>query len=185
LTGQVGTVGHVGTAAVRTEEGYRDLYRTHYGRVLRLCRLLLADRHEAEDVAQEVFVALLKEWERPERRMVWGAWLTRVAVNACHRRRRSRWWQWRKAAPEEFLEADFPSPRATPERDAIDGETRRRIHAVYQGLSQRQREVFVLRHVEGWASQDVALALGLNDGTVKRHLFRATQAFRKALGEDA
>ena len=177
-------VRQAGSAAVRTEEGYRELYRTHYGRVFRLCRLLLADRHEAEDVAQEVFTILLREWERPERPMLWGAWLTRVTVNACHRRRRSRWWQWRKAAPEEFVEADFPSPQPSPEASAIDGETRRRILGVYQQLSRRQREVFVLRHVEGWPSRDVAQALGLNDGTVKRHLFRATQAFRKAMGEE-
>ena len=72
---------------------------------------------------------------------------------------------------------------ATPESEAVDGETRRRILDVYRRLSQRQREVFVLRHVEGWASQDVAVALGLSDGTVKRHLFRATQAFRNALRE--
>lgn len=173
----------IGGAVVRTEEGYRELYRTHHARVYRLCRLLLADADEAEDVAQEVFMALLKEWQAPERPMVWGAWLTRVAVNACHRRRRSRWWQWRRATPEEFEEADFPSPRATPESDAVDGETRRRLLDVYRRLSQRQREVFVLRHVEGWASQDVAVTLGLSDGTVKRHLFRATQAFRKAMRE--
>ncbi|MFN8544803.1 MAG: sigma-70 family RNA polymerase sigma factor [Candidatus Binatia bacterium] len=173
----------LGSTAGRTEEGYRALYRTHRPRVVRLCRLLLSDRHEAEDVAQEVFVALLKEWEGPERPMMWGAWLTRVAVNACHRRRRSKWWRWRGGTGEEFLEADFPSPRATPDQDAVDAETRRRILGVYKFLSQRQREIFVLRHVEGWSSQDVALALGLSDGTVKRHLFRATQAFRKALGE--
>jgi RNA polymerase sigma-70 factor, ECF subfamily len=73
---------------------YDDLYRVHYPRVVRLCGLLLADPHEAEDVAQEVFVKLLQAARTEARTMAWEPWLTRVTVNACHDRRRSGWWKW-------------------------------------------------------------------------------------------
>lgn len=170
------------SAAVRTREGYDQLYRLHQGRVLRICRLLLRDRAEAEDVTQEVFVAALREWNGRQRPMAWGAWLARVAVNACHRRRRSKWWQWWRGAVDPFPEADFPA-EGDPEERAVSSQQRQAILDVFQGLSLRQQEVFVLRHVEGWSTRDVGDALGIDTGTVKRHLFRANQAFRRALGD--
>jgi RNA polymerase sigma-70 factor (ECF subfamily) len=47
-------------------------------------------------------------------------------------------------------------------------------------LSARQREVFVLREIEGWSTEEVASTLGVSDGTVKRHLFRALLHLRRA-----
>src|SRR5262249_62211256 len=57
---------------------YDDLYRAHHARVLRLCRLLLRDPDEAEDVGQEVFVRLFRACQSPRPDMAWGPWLTRV-----------------------------------------------------------------------------------------------------------
>lgn len=168
---------------MRPRDGYDALYREHHARILRLCRLLVNDAQEASDVTQDVFIAALKEWEAPEREMRWGPWLTRVAVNACHRRRRSRWWRWWRAAGEEFRAEDFGSELRTPEGGAIAAEQRVVILNVLGALSPRQREVFLLRHVEGYSTPEVADVLALDPGTVKQHLFRATTAFRKALGD--
>ena len=44
---------------------YNDLYRAHHARVLRVCRLLLGDPDEAEDVGQEVFVKLFRACQTP------------------------------------------------------------------------------------------------------------------------
>jgi RNA polymerase sigma-70 factor, ECF subfamily len=167
----------------RAPEGFEELYRRHQPRIERLCRLLVADRDEAEDVTQEVFITLLREWRAPQRPMAWGAWLTRVAVNACHRRRRTRWWGWWRGAGDAFEEGDFSASETTPEDQAIGRQTRGQIVDAFRRLSLRQQEVFVLRHVEGWSTQEVADSLGLSPGTVKLHLFRANRAFRKVLGE--
>jgi len=60
-------------------------------------------------------------------------------------------------------------------------EERRRIWHVFRRLSPRQQEVFVLRQVEGWSTDEVADSLGLTSGSVKRHLFRAIHQLRAAL----
>src|SRR5262249_53977253 len=73
------------------------LYREHGARVLRLTRLLLDDRQEAQDVAQEVFLKLVRAYPGADRSMRWGPWLTKVTVNACRDRRRSGWWRWWRA----------------------------------------------------------------------------------------
>jgi RNA polymerase sigma-70 factor (ECF subfamily) len=71
----------------------------------------------------------------------------------------------------------------TPEGAALTGETRGHIWRAFRQLPQRQREVFVLRHLEGWPTRDVAEALSLSTGSVKRHLFRAVARLRKELWE--
>ena len=88
--------------------GYENLYRAHFPRVVRLCGLLLADPHEAEDVAQEVFVKLLQAAKTETRPIAWESWLTRVTVNACRDRRRSGWWKWWRA-PRQTSDANVSS----------------------------------------------------------------------------
>jgi RNA polymerase sigma-70 factor, ECF subfamily len=169
---------------------YEQLYRLHYPRVMRLCQLLLADPHEAEDVAQEVFIKLLQASKLETRAMAWGPWLTRVTVNACHDRRRSGWWKWwrapRATAGDDVPSVlDTPSLRPTPEEEAISREARGRIWQAFRQLPSRQQEVFVLRYLEGWSTEAVADTLSLSVGSVKQHLFRAVRRLRAAIGEEA
>lgn len=166
-------------------ESSEGLYRLHRERVFRLCRLLLADAAEAEDVGQEVFMKLLRAVQEPDRAgMAWGAWLTRVTVHACRDRRRSRWWRRFRRASEPIDEQSLASPWRTPEGELLSAEQQRRIWRAFDRLAARQREVFVLRHVEGWSTREVATALDVETGSVKRHLFRAVRHLRAALDED-
>jgi RNA polymerase sigma-70 factor, ECF subfamily len=165
---------------------YDDLYRAHRARVVRLCRLLLGDPDEAEDVGQEVFLKLHRAVQQPRAAdMAWSPWLSRVAIHACRDRRRSRWWRrwWSVTAPLD--EASVASPFRTPEGEVVSADQQRRIWRAFEHLAPRQREVFVLRHVEGWSTQEVADALGVETGSVKRHLFRAVRRLRASLGDPA
>ncbi len=159
-----------------------ELYREHYARVFRLCRLLLVDLQEAEEAVQEVFLKLVKECRAQSQILSWGAWLTRVAVNTCRDRRRSAWWKWWRTEHTEFQEAELPSNSLTPEEQLLNREQQELIWHFFRALSPRQREVFVLRRLEGLSSEEVAKVLGLTTGSVKRHLFHAIHHLRKALG---
>jgi len=161
---------------------WEALYQAHRPRVLRLCRLLLRDSGEADDVAQEVFLRSFQAFAE-SRITAWGPWLTRVAVNACRDRRRSGWWRWWRGADATTGDgAEIPDPAASPERAALGAEARGRIWRTFRQLSPRQREVLVLRYVEDRSTEDVAEALNLTTGAVKRHLFRAVRRLRSALG---
>jgi len=169
---------------------YEDLYRVHYPRVVRLCGLLLADPHEAEDVAQEVFVKLLQAARTEARSIAWAPWLTRVTVNACRDRRRSGWWKWWRAprptaAVHVSSDLEQLSAGPTPEEAALSHEVYGRIWQIFRQLPARQQEVFALRYIEGWSTDEVAEALGLGVGSVKQHLFRAVHRLRAAMGEEA
>jgi len=172
--------------SLRKESGsvvdQEEVYRAHRARIVGLCRLLLRDPDEAEDVAQEVFMRASQYLRAHEPPAVWEAWLVRVAVNACHDRRRSWWWKnrWKR---EEFDEAAAGSVPSSPssEAEALTREMLARVWRRMRQLKDKQREVFVLRYVEGWSTAEVAKAMGLSTAGVKTHLFRAVRGLRKAL----
>ncbi|MGA2408872.1 MAG: sigma-70 family RNA polymerase sigma factor [Candidatus Binataceae bacterium] len=155
------------------------IYRAHRGRILGLCRLILRDNEEAEDVAQEVFLRAFQHLRAGEPPALMEAWLVRVAVNACRDRQRSGWWKYlRKHADIDEIS---PPAAGSSETEALARERQARIWRHLRQLKPQQRSVFVLRYVEGWATAEVASALGLTEGSVKTHLFRAVRHLRKAL----
>ena len=165
---------------------YEALYTSHYAEILRLCRLLLRNHHDTEEVAQEVFLKAHQKQQNmdPTEGMLWRPWLIRVSINGCRDRRRSGWWKWWQSGPaEEYQEANYPSASGTPEQALLGREVQGRIWRAFQELSARQQEVFALRYVEEWSTEDVAKMLGITTGSVKRYLFRAVQHLRRALGD--
>jgi len=166
---------------VAARNSYEDLDVAQRPRVERLCRLLLADPTEAQDVAQEVLMKLFQAQQTRPETTTWNRWVTRVTVNACRDRRRSAWWRRFRSDDYVLREDDLISSAAGPEDAAIAGEVRRRVWAAFRQLSRRQQEVFALRHVEDLSTADVAETLGMSEGSAKRHLFRAVHRLRLAL----
>lgn len=154
----------------------------HRGRLLRLCRLLLRDPEEAHDVVQDVFVKAYDAQIRGRAPSDWATWLTRVAINACHDRRRAGWWMHFRSSSargEEIQVVAAADP--SPADRALSEETRRLIWLAFRKLPERQRQVFVLRYIEDLSTAEAAATLGLSPGSVKRHLFRAIHRLRESL----
>jgi RNA polymerase sigma factor (sigma-70 family) len=155
------------------------LVTAHYGRLQRLCRLLLGDPQEADDVVQDVFLKAHQAERLGQGPANWGAWLTRVAVNGCRDRRRAGGWMRFRLRGARLDEVPLVAPTPAPSDVAISEDTRRRIWTAFRTLPRRQQEVFALRHIEEQPTLAVAAALGLSPGSVKRHLFRAVRALRR------
>jgi RNA polymerase sigma-70 factor (ECF subfamily) len=73
----------------------------------------------------------------------------------------------------------------SPEQALLGRERRQQIAAALAKLPERQRSVFVLSHVEGRTSREVSALTGLNESTVRVHLFRAIRKLRGLLANDA
>lgn len=158
---------------------HERIYRAHKTRILNLCRLLLRDPDEAEDVTQEVFLRAFERLNSQEAPAIWEAWLVRVAVNACRDRQRSAWWKSRRKPGD----LDELSPWLSPssEEQARSKEWQARVWTHLRALNSKQRNVFVLRYIEGWSTNEVAETLNLTAAAVKTHLFRAVRHLRKAV----
>jgi len=155
-------------------------------RIFLLCQRMLSDADEADSAVQDAFFKAYQSLEKqgcdaddPAR------WLTRIAVNTCLDRLRSkRWLFWRKR-PGPDDEATILALAASREPDAEDRcfalEVGRRLAAGLECLSMRQRAVFTLRHYEDHSLEEIAQILSLDVGTVKAHLSRALTKLRKEL----
>ena len=156
-------------------------------RIFLLCRRLLQDAQEADSAAQDTFLKAWQALNRPEFSELEdaGRWLTRIAVNTCLDRLRSRRWQfWRKRPNQEdersILElAAAAGPNA--EDHVYAKQIGRRLESALAKLSLRQRAAFSLRHYEDRSLAEIAEILDLEIGTVKAHLFRAIAKLREEL----
>jgi RNA polymerase sigma-70 factor, ECF subfamily len=178
------------TTAASPSEPLRDFgawMGSEQRRVYALCQRLLQDRDEADSATQDVFlkayVALSKEGAQniddPAR------WLTRIAINACMDRLRSKKWQlWRRRPSHEDERAILLQTRSTApeaEQKYFADQVQRRLTASLQRLSARQRAVFTLRHFESMSLEEIGNHLELDVGTVKVHMFRAIAKLRDEL----
>jgi RNA polymerase sigma-70 factor, ECF subfamily len=158
-------------------------------RIFLLCRRLLQDPEEADSATQDVFLkayrALSKQSAEPDELDNPGRWVTRIAVNTCLDRLRSKAWKlWQRRpspADEEFILQMTPGAGPDAESQLFAKQIQRRLEVALAKLSERQRVVFSLRHYEALSLEEIAGALKLDLGTVKAHLFRATSKLREEL----
>jgi RNA polymerase sigma-70 factor, ECF subfamily len=156
-------------------------------RVYALCQRFLQDRDEADSATQDVFLKAYQALKRDDPKELDdpARWVTRIAVNTCLDRLRSRKWQfWRKRPSSEDEQAilAMAASRAPEAEDYyFAGEIGTRLTAALEKLSPRQRAVFTLRHFEELSLEEIGSLLGLDVGTVKAHMFRAVAKLRVEL----
>ena len=176
------------------EEAFTLLVRRHQRQAFGMALRLLRDRWDADDVTQEAFVRAFQNLHRFNGDSTFGTWLGRIVLNrsldALRRRRGS-------GGPAGGSGGSAEGPDRVPgvrEATAIvrdpasrpDGEAERLQLAegfarLLATLSPQQRVVFTLRHLERRPTREVARLTGLNEGSVKTHLFRAIRKLRAGL----
>ena len=158
-------------------------------RVYLLCRRMLQDPGEADCATQDIFLKAYNARHRADRQTedpdAQGRWLTRIAVNTCLDRLRSKSWRiWQRrpaAGDESALLQTVASIEPDAERQLFAAQIQKRLELALQKLSGRQRAVFCLRHYDGLALDEIAATLKLDQGTVKSHLSRAIAKLRDEL----
>jgi RNA polymerase sigma-70 factor (ECF subfamily) len=156
-------------------------------RIYALCQRFLQDRDEADSATQDVFLKAYQALSRDNAQQLDdpARWVTRIAVNTCLDRLRSRKWQFwrRRPAPEDEQAILALAPSRSPEGEDcyFAGQIGARLLAALEKLSPRQRAVFSLRHFEEMSLEEISRTLELDVGTVKAHMFRAVARLRQEL----
>lgn len=160
---------------------FDQLILPHVDAAFNLSRWLLRSRADAEDVAQE---ALLRAY-----RFFAGfhggdarAWLLQIVRNSCY-----SWLEKNRPVEQmtEFQEEVHSAASVSPEALAIAGNYRERLARALESLPPRQREVLVLRELEGCSYKEIATITAIPMGTVMSTLARARQQLHAALTASA
>lgn len=169
-------------------EAFEYFVRTYQRKVFRLVYTLVRNVGEADALTQDVFVKAWRAVPDFKGEAAFETWLNRIAVNAVRDsvRRRKPVVSFADIAAAEEVEGDVPraadpTDGTSPERDAFSRQIRRRIGEALEVLSPRQRSIFVMKHYEERSIAEIGAATGLDDGTVKSHLFRAARKLRQKL----
>lgn len=161
---------------------FGEFVQRHEASLWRFARALAHDEAEAEDVLQQTFVAAWRaagELEQDDGR----AWLLAIARReAAHLGRRRSARHERERSLEELGEAaGFGDPAATPEQATARLEEHGLLERALAGLKPREREILVLRELEGQSGAEAARLLGLSVPAEKARLHRARLALAAEL----
>lgn len=173
------TLGHLRALDTDSADGTRpwtleDLYRQQRLRMVRLALLLVDEPATAEDVVQEAFTGLHRNWSGLRDKQAALGYLRTAVVNGSRsvlRRRRTA----RQYTPPHQADARSAESLAmlTAEHQAVV--------AALAKLAPRQREVLVLRYYDDLSEAEIAEATGLSRGTVKSTASRALEALNKIM----
>ena len=161
------------------QAAFEQLFRAWYARLARYASSLTGGADAAEDVVQDVLVAV---WSRRETLPDAGAvpsYLHRAVRNRAlnhlrQQRTRGRW-----------LATQDPDPALPPvaESALIGADAARRVEAALRALAPRSREIFLLSRDQGLTYPAIALTLGISVKTVETLMSRALRSLREALAE--
>jgi RNA polymerase sigma-70 factor (ECF subfamily) len=158
-------------------EAFGELVGRHAGQARRVTRAVLGDPDEADDAAQDGFLAALRHLGRYDPERPFGPWLMRIVTNAAYDRRRRR--KVRSAEPlsERLRTGEAPPDIVTDRRGFQDA-----VVAALETLPERQRVAIVLFDVEGYSHREIAQILGVPEGTARSDVFHARRTLRNELG---
>ncbi len=187
------------------ESAFRALIERYHVGLVGLAQQYVGDRALAEEVAQECWLAVLRGLDRFEGRSSLRTWIFSIAINGARtrarRERRTIAFSAMASSAEEAFEPAVdpsrfrgpndpyhggwvsfpPSWGDLPEQRLLSGEARQHIQAAIDTLPGNQREVVMLRDVEGLSSEEACNVLGVSESNQRVLLHRGRSKVRRAL----
>ncbi|HTS11897.1 MAG TPA: sigma-70 family RNA polymerase sigma factor [Candidatus Limnocylindrales bacterium] len=173
------------------DSAFEELVRRHQQRVFALVGGILRRHEDLEDVAQQVFLKAFVSLKRFDQRAAFSTWLYKITVNECWdylRKRKVRPLVYESDLSEEQVSRldGIASLERPPEGASERAEARDLLERMLSKLPEQDRQLLLLKEVEGFSVQELAEILDLNVNTVKVRLFRARarimDTYRKRLG---
>ena len=170
---------------------FEKLVNERSGEIYGLLYRLTENTEEARDLTQETFLRAFQSIGQFRGDSDLRTWIYRIAINQA--RNRWRWWRRRHRDSTVSIDAADANGNAAlinklssgnssnPEQGALAHERERALRKALSGLRRVYREAVVLRDIEGFAYEEIAVALDISVGTVKSRLARGRQELRRKL----
>jgi RNA polymerase sigma-70 factor, ECF subfamily len=167
------------------KEAYGVLVERHGEAMFRVAFRITECEPDAEEIVQEALLRGYRSLAEFDARADFRTWIYRIAVNCALQLLKKRKSEAAVPIGEEFDEerpgiqlADYG---AGPERLLLDREIEHRRHAAMEKMTEDERLAFVLRHLEGRSTEEIAVVLEVTPNNAKQAVFRAVQKMRRSL----
>ena len=163
----------VARSLAQDQEAFGQLIDRHGVAIVNLGYRMVGNRTEAEDLAQETFLAAYKALSTFRADSKFSTWLYRIATNKC-----KDWLRVKRPGQGQYdLEADesldlYVTEDRTPEVLLSQQQVAQELEQAIQRLSPLYREAFVLKHVEGLSYEEMEEILGVNGDTLKMRVYK-------------
>ena len=161
---------------------YEQLVQRYERKAYGLAFSLMGNREDAEDMLQESFFQAFQALARFRGESSFRTWFYRILINRCRSEKRKRSWPrlFVREEKEETMEEEV-SVQETPRDQAALSELSKKIGEAVEALPFKQRLVFTMKALQGMKVREIGDILNLRPGTVKAHLFQATQKVQRSL----
>lgn len=168
------------------EEAFRQIVQRYQGKVFSIIRGILRNRNDAEDIAQQVFTKIYFSLRKFDFRSALVTWIYKITLNECYdylRKQKVRKLTYESDLAEDDLRRidNVEDTRRNPAAD-IDRTTELKeiVAKLLDKLSEEERQLLIMKEVEGYPVEELARLVSMNENTVKVKLFRARQKLVKA-----
>jgi RNA polymerase sigma-70 factor, ECF subfamily len=176
------------------EKAFAEIVLHRQKKVFNIAYRMLGNLEEAKDLAQEVFISVFESIKDLKEEGKFDAWLTQITLNHC----RNRWKYLKRRQyfnsdslddPIETEGGDVPKAIYDPSNNPETFYEKKMIQQLIQGglqkLKEDQRELLVLRDLQGFSYEEMGELLGLPEGTIKSKLHRARMDLKQVLERSA
>lgn len=166
----------------RDEAAFEELIRQYEKKVYTLCFRMCGNSEDAEEAAQDAFLALWRGIDRFRQESSLSTWIYRLAMNACIdtlRRRKKQSGSVSLDDEELFVDAVDTSPQ--PQETVEHRETQKLLQEGLSALPEEYRKVLILREIEGLSYTEIAESASIELGTVKSRISRGRSLLRNFL----
>ena len=151
--------------------------------IVNLAYRMVGDRTEAEDLAQETFVAAFKALPTFRAESKFSTWLYRIAANKCKDWLRAKRPGQGVQDVDEVLADGVAAEERTPERLLSQQQVAEQLDRAIQRLPPLYREAFVLKHIEGLSYEEMQEILNVNADTLKMRVYKGRLQLSRELAE--
>src|SRR5580692_1526603 len=169
----------------RDEMAFREIVERYQAKVFSIIYGILRNHNDAEDIAQQVFSKIYFSIQNFDFRSSLLTWIYKITVNECYdylRKKRVRKLVYESDFSEEDahrMEASDPAvdPAVPVDRKLVQQDL---VNKLLEKVSAEDRNLILLKEVEGHSVEELAAMTGLNENTIKVKLFRTRQKLLKA-----
>ena len=162
-------------------QSYGALVDRYSARIINLSYMMIGNRHDAEDIAQEAFIRAYRALQKFQQKAKFSSWLYQIALNLCKDYLKAKA-RGVKSLDDEQLSVLEPGTKEQAARLVLASELSEQMRETIGKLPVPYRETFVLRHLQGMEYEEVSAITGVPADTVRVRAYRARELLREALG---